>query len=307
MDGECCAPDFVHSIITRSLLSPMSWLKRTFIIKPPYFSATGDQINRPLTDAASLHHQHNSGKIPRFGYLPHRVTLCRQGSPRYIHKSDRTVTVCSFGATLTPIRVSLTVSLESILHDIRTLERGMEMAKKEFLVQDDSPVLKGFIKTNSKQLESLIKDGKTAQVSLQSAGQLISCQHIVSLFLSPAIFLQEAYGSVVEYFGENPKTTQPSMFFPLFGRFLKAYKVRLCDRFFWYLGFFFFFCSGSKSCTFVILQTAQQEIEQKKKLESQNSEEKEPSSPNKAGVHKVWQTVQPSNTVWTFHPRINSL
>lgn len=32
--------------------------------------------------------------------------------------------------------------------------------------------------------------------------------------------------SVVEYFGENPKTTQPSMFFPFFVRFIKAYKVR---------------------------------------------------------------------------------
>lgn len=40
------------------------------------------------------------------------------------------------------------------------------MAKKEFLVQDDSPVLKEFIKTNSEQLESLVKDSKTAQVSL---------------------------------------------------------------------------------------------------------------------------------------------
>lgn len=33
---------------------------------------------------------------------------------------------------------------------------------------------------------------------------------------------------MVEYFGENPKTTQPSMFFPLFGRFIKAYKVSKC-------------------------------------------------------------------------------
>jgi hypothetical protein len=30
---------------------------------------------------------------------------------------------------------------------------------------------------------------------------------------------------VVEYFGENPKTTSPSMFFSLFSRFTKAYKV----------------------------------------------------------------------------------
>ncbi|OWK15300.1 hypothetical protein Celaphus_00001400 [Cervus elaphus hippelaphus] len=33
-----------------------------------------------------------------------------------------------------------------------------------------------------------------------------------------------AYESVVEYFGENPKTTSPSMFFSLFSRFIKAYK-----------------------------------------------------------------------------------
>uniref|UniRef100_A0A8C9YR53 Formin like 1 n=1 Tax=Sander lucioperca TaxID=283035 RepID=A0A8C9YR53_SANLU len=121
------------------------------------------------------------------------------------------------------------VSLDGILQDIRSLERGMEMTKKEFLVQDDSPVLKEFIKTNSEQLDTLVTDSKTAQ---------------------------EAYGSVVEYFGENPKTTQPSMFFPMFGRLIKAYK------------------------------TAQQEIQQKKKMESQSSEEKVSSSPDKAGVQK---------------------
>lgn len=121
------------------------------------------------------------------------------------------------------------VSLDSILQDIRSLERGMEMTKKEFLVQDDSPVLKEFIKTNCEQLESLIKDSKTAQ---------------------------EAYASVVEYFGENPKTTQPAMFFPLFGRFIKAYK------------------------------TAQQEIEQKKKMEMESREVKESPSPNRAGSQK---------------------
>lgn len=121
------------------------------------------------------------------------------------------------------------VSLDGILQDIRSLERGMEMTKKEFLVQDDSPVLKEFIKTNSEALSSLIKDSKTAQ---------------------------ESYGSVVEYFGENPKTTQPSMFFPMFGRFIKAYK------------------------------TTQQEIEQKKKMENEKKEEKESSSPNKPGAQK---------------------
>ncbi|CDQ87022.1 unnamed protein product [Oncorhynchus mykiss] len=93
--------------------------------------------------------------------------------------------------------VCVSVSLDSILQDIRSLERGMEVTKKEFLVQEDNTVLKDFVKTNSELLDSLLKDSKTAQ---------------------------EAYGSVVEYFGENPKTTQPSMFFPPFVRFMKAYK-----------------------------------------------------------------------------------
>lgn len=79
--------------------------------------------------------------------------------------------------------VSLPVSLDGILQDIRTLERGMEMTKKEFLVQDDSPVLKEFIKTNSEQLGSLIKDSKTAQVSLQFISNLLSnCEHHISCF-----------------------------------------------------------------------------------------------------------------------------
>lgn len=37
---------------------------------------------------------------------------------------------------------------------------------------------------------------------------------------------QEAYESAVEYFGENPKTSPPTMFFPIFVRFVKAYKVK---------------------------------------------------------------------------------
>jgi len=44
--------------------------------------------------------------------------------------------------------------------------------------------------------------------------------------------MQEAYSSVVEFFGENPKTFVPTSFFPLFVRFVKAYKVCM-----WYLCF----------------------------------------------------------------------
>ncbi|XP_065111591.2 formin-like protein 1 [Paramisgurnus dabryanus] len=105
--------------------------------------------------------------------------------------------LASFHSELRFIDKAALVSLDGVLQDVRSLERGMEGTKKEFLVQDDIPALKDFVKGNSDILDSLIKDGKTAQ---------------------------EAYLSVVEYFGENPKTTQPAMFFPVFVRFIKAYK-----------------------------------------------------------------------------------
>ncbi len=40
----------------------------------------------------------------------------------------------------------------------------MEGTKKEFMVQDDITALKEFVKANSDVLDSLVKDGKTAQV-----------------------------------------------------------------------------------------------------------------------------------------------
>ncbi|XP_040845250.1 formin-like protein 1 isoform X1 [Ochotona curzoniae] len=89
------------------------------------------------------------------------------------------------------------VSLDSVLGDVRALQRGLEMTQREFVRQDDCVVLKEFLKTNSPIMDKLQADSKTAQ---------------------------EAYESVVEYFGENPKTTAPSAFFSLFSRFTKAYK-----------------------------------------------------------------------------------
>lgn len=62
---------------------------------------------------------------------------------------------------------ALSVSLDSVLQDVRSLEKGMEGTKKEFLVQDDIPALKEFVKANSDLLDSLVKDGKTAQVRPQ--------------------------------------------------------------------------------------------------------------------------------------------
>uniref|UniRef100_A0AAR2JIW1 Formin-like 1a n=1 Tax=Pygocentrus nattereri TaxID=42514 RepID=A0AAR2JIW1_PYGNA len=128
------------------------------------------------------------------------------------------------------------VSLDGVLQDVRALERGMEGTKKEFLVQDDIPALKEFVKVNSDPLDSLVKDGKTAQ---------------------------EMYVSVVEYFGENPKTTQPSQFFPIFVRFIKAYKV------------------------------TEQEIEQKKKQESAAEEQSTPSPKKKDGTPQKVRLIFP--------------
>ncbi|KAM6896944.1 formin-like protein 1 [Xenentodon cancila] len=89
------------------------------------------------------------------------------------------------------------VSVDSILQDVQALERGMEVAKNEFAVERDSTVLQRFISSNIQLLNSLVADGKTAQ---------------------------DVYASTLEYFGEDPKTTPPSMFFPVFIRFIKAYK-----------------------------------------------------------------------------------
>ncbi|MGH0155752.1 UNVERIFIED_CONTAM: hypothetical protein FKN15_029917, partial [Acipenser sinensis] len=94
------------------------------------------------------------------------------------------------------------VSLDSVVQDVRSLQRGMELTRKEFMVQDDNVVLKGFLKSNSEVLDTLQTDCTTGQ---------------------------EAYESLVEYFGENPKTTPPSVFFPVIVRFIKAYKQAELD------------------------------------------------------------------------------
>uniref|UniRef100_A0AAY3ZUL7 Formin-like 1a n=1 Tax=Denticeps clupeoides TaxID=299321 RepID=A0AAY3ZUL7_9TELE len=90
------------------------------------------------------------------------------------------------------------VSLDSILQDVRSLEKGMDVARKELQEQEESSVLRAFLSSNETLLETVVKDSGTAQ---------------------------EVYESAVEYFGENPKANPPSMFFPVFIRFIKAYKV----------------------------------------------------------------------------------
>lgn len=57
------------------------------------------------------------------------------------------------------------VSLDSILQDLRALERGMEVTRREFSAETDNPVLQTFLSSNAELLHSLTADGKTAQVA----------------------------------------------------------------------------------------------------------------------------------------------
>ncbi|XP_016146869.1 formin-like protein 1 isoform X2 [Sinocyclocheilus grahami] len=104
----------------------------------------------------------------------------------------------SFHTELHCLDKAALVSLDSILADVRSLEKGMEVVRKEFLQQKDSAILTNFMSKNGSLLDSVVKDSKTAE---------------------------EVYHSVVEYFGEDPKSTPPSVFFPVFARFIKAYKL----------------------------------------------------------------------------------
>ncbi|CAL8260933.1 unnamed protein product [Arctogadus glacialis] len=89
------------------------------------------------------------------------------------------------------------VSLEGVLQDVQALERGMEVTRSEYEAEAENAVLSHFLSSTAAPLDAVVADANTAQ---------------------------EAYATAVEYFGESPKTTTPSVFFPVFARFIKAYK-----------------------------------------------------------------------------------
>uniref|UniRef100_A0A4W5NNX0 Formin like 2 n=1 Tax=Hucho hucho TaxID=62062 RepID=A0A4W5NNX0_9TELE len=87
------------------------------------------------------------------------------------------------------------VSLENVLLDVKELQRGMDLTKREYSMHGHNTMLKDFITHNEGKLKKLQDDAKIALA--------------------------------VKFFGENSKTTPPSVFFPVFVRFVKAYRVRL--------------------------------------------------------------------------------
>lgn len=57
------------------------------------------------------------------------------------------------------------VSLDSILQDLRALQRGMELTRQEFAAERENSVLRTFLNSNAELLDALTADGTTAQVS----------------------------------------------------------------------------------------------------------------------------------------------
>uniref|UniRef100_A0A8C7U727 Formin-like 2a n=1 Tax=Oncorhynchus mykiss TaxID=8022 RepID=A0A8C7U727_ONCMY len=89
------------------------------------------------------------------------------------------------------------VSLENVLLDVKELQRGMDLTKREYSMHGHNTMLKDFITHNEGKLKKLQDEAKIAL---------------------------DAFDEAVKFFGENSKTTPPSVFFPVFVRFVKAYR-----------------------------------------------------------------------------------
>uniref|UniRef100_A0A3Q3FPW2 Formin-like 2b n=1 Tax=Labrus bergylta TaxID=56723 RepID=A0A3Q3FPW2_9LABR len=106
-------------------------------------------------------------------------------------------TVSLFYNELHYVDKAAAVSLENVLCDVKELQRGMELTWREFSVQHNA-TLKDFISRNESRLGKLQEDARIAQ---------------------------DAFEDVVKFFGESSKTMPPSVFFPIFVRFIKAYRA----------------------------------------------------------------------------------
>ncbi|KAM6364762.1 formin-like protein 3 isoform 3-T3 [Pluvialis apricaria] len=104
--------------------------------------------------------------------------------------------LATFWQELHFVEKAAAVSLENVLLDVKELGRGMELLRRE-CGQHENSVLRAFLAASEGKLERLQKDARTAE---------------------------DAYNTVVRYFGESPKTTPPSVFFPVFVRFIRSYK-----------------------------------------------------------------------------------
>ncbi|XP_052462872.1 formin-like protein 2 isoform X1 [Carassius gibelio] len=105
--------------------------------------------------------------------------------------------VTLFYNELNYVEKAAAVSLENVLLDVKELQRGMDLTRRENSMHGNNTLLRDFLQQNENKLKKLQDDAKIAQ---------------------------DAYDEVVKFFGECSKTTPPSVFFPVFVRFVKAYR-----------------------------------------------------------------------------------
>uniref|UniRef100_A0A8C1T5C6 Formin-like 2a n=1 Tax=Cyprinus carpio TaxID=7962 RepID=A0A8C1T5C6_CYPCA len=110
---------------------------------------------------------------------------------------DKYQQVSLFYNELNYVEKAAAVSLENVLLDVKELQRGMDLMRREYSMHGHNTLLRDFIQQNENKLKKLQDDAKIAQ---------------------------DAFDEVVKFFGENSKTTPPSVFFPVFVRFVKAYR-----------------------------------------------------------------------------------
>lgn len=62
------------------------------------------------------------------------------------------------------LSVCVVVSLENVLLDVKELQRGMELTKREYSMHGHNTLLKDFIHVNESKLKKIQDDAKIAQV-----------------------------------------------------------------------------------------------------------------------------------------------
>ncbi|CAB1327641.1 unnamed protein product, partial [Coregonus sp. 'balchen'] len=111
------------------------------------------------------------------------------------------------------------VSLENVVCDVKECQRGMELSWREYSMHGHNPLLKDFISKHETRLQKLQEDARIAQARTHThapthTGISDTSHNKV-----------DAFDDAVKHFGDSSKTMPPSVFFPVFVRFIKAYRL----------------------------------------------------------------------------------
>ncbi|CAF3954824.1 unnamed protein product, partial [Adineta steineri] len=116
--------------------------------------------------------------------------------------------ITNFDNELKSAEKAAQVSLENIQIDVQDLTRGLDNAKKELVIRQtmknvETRPLEDFLNVAQAKIDRLIKDAKLAQ---------------------------DSFNQCVEYYGETPRTQNPSNFFSVFVKFQRAYQQARIDN-----------------------------------------------------------------------------